>query len=170
MNQFFCPMKKANKLHKISFFYLFNYLCNIVICSAQRTPLCFVYLIIIIITDECLLISRLRGRVPWSNFQGQCRAKRVRDRVKANDVCGRRGVEMDERGGSSLSGERGTALALPLYGTRSKTRDTTSVARYISKVKDLLFSALLEPIHIRDYTTFHRPLFTPSATLARSHV
>lgn len=61
------------------------------------------------------------------------------------------------------------ALALFLYGTRSKTRDTTTVARYISKVKDLLFSALLEPIHIRDYTTFHRPLFTPDSLARRSH-
>jgi len=66
-----------------------------------------------------------------------------------------------------LRGER-QRLSLSLFGTRSKTRDTTMVARYISKVKDLLFSDLLESIHIRDYTTFHRPLLIPSAMLNRA--
>jgi len=125
----------------------------------------FVGSIIITITSECLLSSRLRGRVPWRDFQGQCRAQHERDRVKANsDVRGRRGGRRRENKGVGRASPRreAEALALPLR-TRSKTRDTTMVARYISKVKDLLFSALLESIHIRDYTTFHRPHFTPSA-------
>lgn len=50
----------------------------------------------------------------------------------------------DEESGeerAAASSEREAELALSLFETRSKTRDTT-VARYISKVKDLLFSLL----------------------------
>lgn len=128
----------------------------------------FVGSIIITITSECLLSSRLRGRVPWGDFQGQCRAElRTESRRAVTFV----GDEMDggERMGKpTVSPKREVEHSLSLSGTRSKTRDTTMVARYISKVKDLLFSALLESIHIRDYTTFHRPLFTPSAILVVS--
>lgn len=81
--------------------------------------------IIITITSECLLSSRLRGRVPWRDFQGQCRAEHERDRVKANgDVCGRRGEGGGERTGSRqpLRGERQSSSALPLRDAVEDTR------------------------------------------------
>lgn len=140
------------------------------VCNSMTNIPLFVDSIIITIISECLLSSRLRGRVPWRDFQGQCRAEHERDRVKANgDVCGRRGGRRWENGEPAASPKREAKCSLSLFGTRSKTRDTTMVARYISKVKDLLFSALLESIHIRDYTTFHRPLLTPSAVLVRAY-
>lgn len=89
----------------------------------QVASLCFVYSIIIIIADECLLISRLRGRVPWSNFQGQCRACETESRRMT--ICERRGVEMDERRGSKpLSPEREAQLSLFLYTGRGRRHET----------------------------------------------
>lgn len=126
-------------------------MCNIIICSSQRPPLCFVYLIIIIITDECLLISRLRGRVPWAIFRDSVERSACETESRRMTFVGDEEWRWTSGEAASLSGERGTALALPLYGTRSKTRDTTSVARYISKVKDpLLCSPWADP-HSRLY-------------------
>lgn len=90
---------------------------------ATNIPL-FVDSIIIIITSECLLSSRLRGQVPWRDFQGQCRAEHERDRVKANgDVCGRRGGRRRENGEPVASPKREAEhSALPLRDAVEDTR------------------------------------------------
>lgn len=90
-----------------------------------------------------LVFSRSLNRALQGDFQGQCRVA-CAGQSQGDDVRGRRGGsdgggERAVRGGG-LSIEKEAAL-FRSPSSRSKTRDTT-VARYISKVKDLLFSLL----------------------------
>lgn len=89
-----------------------------------------------------------RGRGSQGDFQGQCRAacagQSQGERWRSWGTRRQRRRRWQRESGERrrpLRRERGSALSLSLFGTRSKTRDTT-VARYISKVKDLLFSLL----------------------------
>lgn len=116
--------------------------------STLQHPSCDFCRTIITITSssEGLLISRgLAGRFSGTVSRAACAGQSQGERWRSWETRRQRWRQRASGGGERwrrpLLRERGSALSLSLFGTRSKTRDTT-VARYISKVKDLLFSLL----------------------------